>query len=407
MNLTRRAWIAAASALPVGAKLAQAMPAAPTLPAKAEFGPMPLTYLDSGTMHPISLGARAAIENYYRGRARDPSVPAFTLDGTDMRIREKFAALINASPDEICLVQSTTAGEQLVVKALNIPASGGRIVTDVLHFPGSFYLYEELGKLGMDVVWLKPKDGQRIAIEDVEAAVNKNTRLVAISLVSTVNGFQHDLKKVCEIAHANGAYVYADIIHAAGNLPVDVKDTNVDFAASASYKWLMGDFGLGFLYVRADLLDKFPRSQFGYEQLAAEASHIYPYDPPGNTIIDYAARPDATGHFAMGTTSSVCAYHLDYSLDYIQRLGVSAIQAHRLPLLRRAREEMIRLGYQPMTPEESTSALLTFAYKDAPSLAPRLEKAKVKISLSRNRFRITASVFNDLGDIERLAEAFS
>ena len=68
------------------------------------------------------------------------------------------------------------------------------------------------------------------------------------------NGFQHDLKAVCDLAHAHGAYVYADIIQGVGASPLDVRATGLDFAASATYKWLMGDFGLGFLFVREDLL---------------------------------------------------------------------------------------------------------------------------------------------------------
>jgi selenocysteine lyase/cysteine desulfurase len=74
-------------------------------------------------------------------------------------------------------------------------------------------------------------------------------------------------KKVCEIAHANGAFVYADIVQAAGVVPVGVRDSNVDFAACASYKWLMGDFGLGLLCAREDLLDRVKRTQYGYYQL--------------------------------------------------------------------------------------------------------------------------------------------
>src|SRR5580658_3328814 len=111
MDLTRRAWIAAASTIPLQAKLAPAADSTPAaditlaLPAKAQFPTMPLTYLDSGTMHPISLGARNAIDLYYKGRAHDPAAPAFTLDGTDKSIRAKFAGLINATPEEICLVQ--------------------------------------------------------------------------------------------------------------------------------------------------------------------------------------------------------------------------------------------------------------------------------------------------------------
>jgi selenocysteine lyase/cysteine desulfurase len=64
-----------------------------------------------------------------------------------------------------------------------------------------------------------------------------------------VNGFQHDVKRVCEIAHAKDVMVYADIIQAAGNVPVDVKDWGVDATCCATYKWLMSS-GTAFLYVR-------------------------------------------------------------------------------------------------------------------------------------------------------------
>ena len=73
--------------------------------------------------------------------------------------------------------QSTTAGENLVIEALGIPAGGGRIVTDVLHFQGSLYTYSQLAKRGMDVVVLPQKDW-RIRLEDLDAAVTKETRLV-------------------------------------------------------------------------------------------------------------------------------------------------------------------------------------------------------------------------------------
>jgi len=413
MAMTRRSWLAAAGAAPLGVSLgAAAAPPAPdvsplTLPAKAAFEPMAVTYLNSGTMHPFSLGARRAVESYLRSRAATPGAAHFGLDDTEDRVRTRFAALINAAPEEICLTQSTTAGEHLVVQALDIPASGGRIVTDTLHFFGSFYLYEEMAKRGMDVVWLRPRDGQRIAMADIEAAIDKNTKLVAVSQVSTINGFQHDLKAICQVAHAHGAYVYADIAHAAGAVPVDVKDSGVDFAACASYKWLMGDFGLGFLYARADLLDRIRRTQFGYYQLGAFQTHVFLGDPPGATIADCTPRKDATGHFATGTTSGAGVAQLDYSLDYIQKIGVERIASYRQPLLRRAREGLIRLGYQPMTPEECTSPLLTFVCQDAARLAPRLDHANVKITLSRNRFRICPSIFNDEADIDRLIAALS
>jgi selenocysteine lyase/cysteine desulfurase len=417
MRITRRSWIKAAGAISLswwnGARAVRAAQAplatdsVQRFPAKDDFPPMSMTFLDSGGTHPISLGARHAVTEYLAARGIEKGMPHFGVDAAGDRVRSKFASLINAKPQEICLVQSTTAGEHLVLQALGIPAQRGRIVTDTLHFPSSFYLYESMAKLGMDVTWVKPRDGKTIDLADVDDAVNRHTRLVVVSLVSAVNGFQHNLKKVCEIAHARGAFVYADIVQAAGSVPVDVRDSNVDFAACAAYKWLMGDFGLGLLYAREDLLERIKRTQFGYYQVAEYQTHVYPFDPPGRSVADFQLRSDATGHFATGTTSGAGVAQLDYSLDYIRRLGVENIQRYRQPLLDKARTELERLGFQCMTPPGATSPILAFAYDNAGRLEGRLRAANIKVTLVENRIRISPSVFNDVHDIEHLIEVLS
>lgn len=402
-GVTRRDILAGAGAAPLVVQAASATAASPPLPDKASFAPMPGPYLDSGTMHPIPIGARDAVRAYLDQRATTEG--RYPTDAVETRVKASFAKLINAAPEEIAFVQSTTAGEQLVIDALDFPRAGGRIVTDTLHFFGSFYLYQELTKQGVDVAWVRPTEN-RISIEAMEQAITPGTRLVALSLVSTYNGFEHDLKRVCEIAHARGALVYADIIHAAGTVPVDVRATNVDFAATASYKWLMGDFGLGFLYVRADLHDRLKRTRYGYYQLAAFAPHVYPFDPPGETIADVTPRPDMEGLFAGGTHAHTVVAQLDWSLDYILKLGVDRIAAHRQPLMARLRAGLVERGYTIVTPPGTRTPLLTCALEGAyAKLFEPLKAAKVQITLSRNRFRVCPSVFNDGDDIERLLAA--
>ncbi|MEN3747043.1 aminotransferase class V-fold PLP-dependent enzyme [Sphingomonas sp. HF-S3] len=401
-GMTRRGVLAGAGAMPVAAQAAR-LEVRATLPDKAAFAPMAGTYLDSGTMHPIPLGARAAVQRYLDQRtSMDDHYPT---DDVEARVKANFARLINAAPEELAFVQSTTAGEQLVIEALDLPRAGGRIVTDTLHFFGSFYLYEELAKRGMDLAWLRPEGG-RIAVEAFEKAITPGTRLVSLSLVSTYNGFEHDLARVCEIAHARGALVYADIIHAAGTIPIDVRVSGVDFAATASYKWLMGDFGLGFLYVRADLRDRLKRTRFGYYQLAGFTPHVYPFDAPGTTIADTKPRNDMEGLFAGGTRSHAVLAQLDWSLDYLLKLGVARMTEHRQPLLARLRQGLAGKGYAIVTPEGSRTPLVTCALEGAYArLADPLKAAKVQITLSRNRFRVCPSVFNDAADIDRLIAA--
>ncbi|HKU07773.1 MAG TPA: aminotransferase class V-fold PLP-dependent enzyme [Bradyrhizobium sp.] len=325
----------------------------------------------------------------------------------------KFAGLMNADADELTWVQSTTMGEQMVLRAMGFPGSGGRIVTDTLHFYASFPMYMEMARQGADVRWVKAREG-RIAMEDMAKAITPGTKLVMLSLVSTYNGFTHDLKAVCGLAHAAGALVYADIIHAAGAIPVDLHASDVDFAACATYKWLMGDFGLGFLYVRRGVADLLPPTEYGYYGFAKPGAppgiglsppdtHVYPLDPPGAWPVAYTKRGGAIGHFATGTYSHAVPAQLDYSLDYITGISVSAIQAHAQALISQLREELSRKGYRIITPPGARSPLLTCLLPNASTLLTEpLAKAQVRLSLHDNHFRVSPSVYNDQGDIERL-----
>jgi selenocysteine lyase/cysteine desulfurase len=367
---------------------------------------MPYTYLDSGSTHPMSLGAKAALQDYLTYKTRDRSAPALDMDEKEKSVIEGFGKLVGARPDELCFIQSTTMGENLAIQALDLPRAGGRIVTDALHFFGSFYTYGELGKAGMDVVTLPTTPEGKIDMSAMEAAINDKTKLVAISLVSTTNGFQHDLKRISDMAHAHGAFVYADIVHGAGTVPLDLRASGVDFAASSSYKWLMGDFGLGFLYVRREIQERIRRPWWGYHQVASFKTHVFPHDPSGPAVADYTSSPNASGRFAMGTFSWTGLVQLDYSLAWLNQLGVSAIQAWRQPLVNAVQTELRRRGYEPMTPLDSKTPLVAFALQDARTkLADPLKAANVRITTSQNRFRVSISIFNDMNDIDRLLEA--
>jgi selenocysteine lyase/cysteine desulfurase len=407
MSFTRRALVTAAAAAPVAAGAAKAATPAPALPAKSAFGKMPYVYLDSGSTHPMPLGAEAALRDYLRYKTRDASAPRLDMDAIEKRVTERFGRLVGADPSELVFIQSTTMGENLVLKAMGYPQAGGRIVTDAAHFFGSFYTYGELAKAGVDVATVPFTKEGAIDYGQMAAAVNDKTKLVAISAVSTANGFQHDLKKVCDIAHAHGAYVYVDMVHAAGSTPIDLRAAGVDFAAASSYKWLMGDFGLGFLYVRKEVQDKFPRPWWGYHQVGGRfITHVYPYDEPSRDDATYGYDPGAAGKFAMGTTSWTGAVQLDYSLGLIEALSVPAIQAYRQPMMDAVQTELRRRGYEPMTPLGTRTPLVAFALKDARKKLPALlDKANVKITVSQHRFRASMAVFNDMNDVDRLLAA--
>ena len=264
------------------------------------------------------------------------------------------------------------------------------------------------GQQGLDLRVVKARDF-RIDIRDLEKVVDRKTKLIELSLVAMYNGFQHDLKAVCDLAHAHGARVYADIVQAAGAVPIDVKATGVDFCACSSFKWLMGDFGLGFFYAREDLLEKaITRSQWGYHSTSAMTGHFPPFDPDAETSpVSWTLRNDATGYFEVGSIGGAPEAAVGASLTYIHELGVDNIQRHRLPLLRRMRDEMPRLGFTLATPEESTSPIITFATRDGAAVQKKLQAANINARVSRYWVRLSPSVYNDMQDVERLLQALA
>ena len=377
--------------------------AVPHLPAKSAFAAMPVTYLNSGATHPLPLGARRALDAYARHKTLDRTGPPLDMVGKDRHVLAMFASLVGATPQELSFTQSTSMAENLVLNALGFPDQAARVVTDRLHFSGSLYTYARLVQAGADVVAVPMNRDGEVAIEAIAAAMNDKTRLIAVSLVSSLNGFEHDLHALCEMAHAQGAYVYADIVHAAGAMPVDLHACGVDFAASSSYKWLMGDFGLAFLYASKAVQRQLRPNWWGYYQLEG---HHEQTAMPGADALDascYNNLDNAQGLFAMGTMCRTGVALLDYSLAWIQRLGVEAIQTHRQPLIEAIQGELRRRGYQPLTPLTSRSPLVAFALKDAKAkLHELLGQRQVAIALAPDRFRISVAAFNDMNDVDRL-----
>lgn len=371
-----------------------------------------VTFLNAAYTHPIP---RVSVEAARRAAdARGTARATMTVPGAASRPTPKalFAQLINAKPSEVAHVSSTSAGENFVVRALGLDhRRDGNVVTDGLHFEGALMHLDALRQRGLDVRVVAPTPDARIDFRDLERVVDNRTRLIEVSAAAMYNGFQHDLKRVADLAHAHGAMVYVDIVHAAGAVPIDVKALGIDFAACSSFKWLMGDFGLGFLYASEAALTRIERPVVGYYQAASIEPNYPPNLPPGRYApIVYDFSTSASGHFEMGAltgSAEVMMALLSTSLQYVLSLGVERIQAHRAPIIAMLQRELPRLGFTAVTPPGATGPIVTFARtglgdSDVPH---RLAAAKVNVRVAQHWMRIAPSVYNDVTDAERLIEA--
>ena len=168
------------------------------------------TYLNSAGQHPLGRHVLRAMERHLHyevfgsGEGR--------VYGVDQRgLKLRFGMLVNADPDEIAFVQSTSDGENVVVAGMDLPRGGGNVVVDDLHFITSLYMYKTLEAKGLELRIVRHRDGA-VRLADFAAAIDADTRLVSLALVSNVNGYLEEMRAVSDLAHDRGAYVYADLI---------------------------------------------------------------------------------------------------------------------------------------------------------------------------------------------------
>jgi selenocysteine lyase/cysteine desulfurase len=404
MTIGRREFLAGAGALAVSARsaLAGAQPMRPgaIFPAsvRADFPSVSLeTYLNAASMHPLGTFAARAVEQglAYRLHGAGPGRVDFGAD-KQQDLKKRYGQLIGATADEIAYTANTTDGENMVVMGMDLPRRGGNIVIDELQFTSSLYMYKELEKKGVELRLVKHRNWA-IDLNDMDRAIDKNTRLVSMALVSNVNGFMHDAKSVSALAHARGAYVFADIIQAVGAVPLDVRALGIDFASAGTYKWLMGERGIGFLYVRSDLQGTvLPTTRYGHRQVANFNRAELTWEPlPG------AAKYETGG---IGVLLAAC---VSEGINYVQQLGLDKIRAHARQLTDRLQTELPPLGYKPLTPLGTETPILAFELKDAAATAKALQAGKVAGTIIANekRLRLSVSVFNTHEDIDRVVAA--
>jgi selenocysteine lyase/cysteine desulfurase len=405
VTLSRRTVLTALTALPLaGVADSPATPGSSSLPDQQNFS-IDGTYLDAAYTHPLGEVARRASLDYVELRHKDPQSVSPRQNPRAIAV-ERFARLINATAQDIAIVPSTMDAENLVNACLGVGAGVG-VVTDAGHYDGSLVLYAELQRKGAPIAVVRPRGG-RIDLADVRAALARDTRLIAVSQVSSSTGFEHDLAELCALAHSHGALVYADIIQAAGALPIDVRASQVDFAACGTYKWLMGDFGTAFLYVRPDVLGQIRRVEVGWRQVKDQESHVFPFESPGPAIGPYRLATGAAGIFEVSTPAWGALATVAGSLAYIEQVGVATLVRHRQPLLDRLQSRLPALGFESLTPAGSRSPLVVFACQNAEKrFAGRLKSASIKVSLYEHRVRVSPSIYNTMDDIDHLIDVLS
>ncbi len=359
---------------------------------RAEF---PITetqaYLNTASSGPFPRAVRTAALAFAEEKTLRPT-PGRRQE-TRASARAKFAKLFDAKEEEVAFLYSTSDGENIVARGLDLQA-GDNVVIDELHFITSFVLFRQLEEeRGIELRVVPQKNG-RAPVEEFEARVDRRTRLISVAWVSNRNGYRHDVRALADLAHSHGALLYADAIQAFGTFPLKLKEQGVDFATGNSYKWIYAGYGVAPFFIRAEHLDRIRPDRYGHAQVA-------------ESLPDYENRLQKTARkFEYANPAYGPLYQLDAALSFLEDVGLARIEAHGVALAADLRDGVNKLGFEAWTPPNNTSPIVTFPHRQKPvDMARLLEKETVVVTLREeggSHIRAAIGMFNNRSDINRL-----
>lgn len=165
--------------------------------------------------------------------------------------REQVAALIGAEPNEVIFTSGATEGDNLALKGVfeTYSAKGTHIIACIIEHKAVLDVCKQLEKRGADVTYLPINSKGLITPEQVEKAIRPDTILISIMYANNELGTVMPVKEIGAIARKHGVLFFTDATQAAGKIPVDVNQDNIDLLAFSAHK-LYGPKGVGALYVR-------------------------------------------------------------------------------------------------------------------------------------------------------------
>ena len=318
----------------------------PLLEYRNEFPILERTnYLVSNSLGPMPRTVPAKLAEYGKDWG-ELGVKAWSKGWWDkpVDVGNEIAPLINAGHGEVVMMPNVTIAQTAVLSAIDFPKGRDTIVMTELDFPSVRYAYEEVAKrLGAKVVVVKSDDGLSISADKLISAIDARTRLVAISHVLFRSAFVMDANAICSRAHEVGALVSLDSFHAVGVVPVDVKESGVDFLTGGVLKWLCGGPGGCFLYVSPKVRDELRPALTGWQ------AHTRPFE--FEDTMEYT-----TGAFRWlnGTPVIPALYVAAEGAKILRMAGVGPIREKSIRLTSRIIERADELGYRVNAPREAT-----------------------------------------------------
>ncbi len=357
--------------------------------------PDDVAYFNCASLAPLMHSAAAAGEEAIRRRTQPWGIVTNDWFDPVERRRSLFASLTGCRADNVALVPATSYG--LAVAARNLSAKSGQSVLVIAEdYPSNIYTWRKFcarHACSMTTVARAPDEDWTTA---VLKALNENVAVVAVPNVHWTDGGLLDLERIAVRVREVGARLVIDASQSFGAMPFDFAAIRPDFLVAVGYKWLLGPFGLGYLYVADEHLDGEPIEE---NWIAREASDDFA------RLIDYrdtyqgGARRFDVGQRSLFETTPIAVA----ALEQLNQWGVQAISETLAAKTDRIAQAAQAIGIDVTTALRGPHMLgLKFPSETIGQVAAKLTRADVHVGVRGSAIRIAPHVYTSDTDIDLL-----
>jgi len=322
---------------------------------------MPTPVIDALKTH-IDLEAR--IGGYEAAEAAEGKVQA---------TYSALARMLNCSPREVAVVENATRGWDMAFYAIDFEPRD-RILTCSAEYASNYIAYLQVARKTGAVIEIIPDDSHgAVDVDALRDAIDERVKLIAVTHVPTNGGLVNPAAKIGRVAREHGIPFLLDACQSAGQMPLDVEALNVDMLSATSRKFLRGPRGMGFLYVREEMISKL-------EPPFLDLHAATWVSPDEYRLLDDARRFEnwecnVAAKIAMGTA-------VDYALDW----GLDAIESRVARLSSALREGLASLpAVRSRDLGTRQCGIVSFTVADQAPLAvvQGLKQRDINLSVSR------------------------
>lgn len=355
-----------------------------------------ITYLNCANMSPMLHTVREAGLQALQTRATPWKIASTDWFANAEILRDLAGAVFQTNGNNIALVPSVRYGMAAAAKNLSLKP-GKEILVLEQQFPSNYYVWEDLARRQQLQLITVPRSNNQSLTESIIAKINANTGLVTIPNCHWIDGAWINLEAVSDAVKKVGAYLVLDLSQSLGVLPIDIDRIQPDFAVAVGYKWMLGPYGLGYMYVSPKWQEA--GEPLEYSWLIKKGSEDFA------ALINYTdgyrsgARKFDMGEFPQFNLLPMAIA----ALQQLLRWEIGTIQQALTKLTSRVMDYKNQQGIDGNATEGvghmTSIPLNTIATADFKN---RLAQNKVIVSFRGTSIRVSPHLYNDIDDIDRL-----